>query len=304
MKKTKKQAPLKVSVIIPTIGRHTLVAVLHGLQQCAEYDRIKPEIIVVWNGDVLASPRSAAKGKKKTVAENQEKVIEKRFKGVKFLHCEKKHNVAEARNLALSKSKGDIIAFLGDDTVPGKNWLRAIVQFHSTRPDVTSVMLGKIDWPAEWANDPFHQWLLDHAQFAYASLIRYGADWRHFYTSNISLKKKLIGRERFNPKFKGWGFEDAEFGFRLAEKGMRMHYIPTCRVVHHHRINVDELTERTGNARKNAAVFEKLHPEVHLLPKGRKKLLLRTLIVFSILLAPFSAQVRWWREWKKAWLGD
>ena len=125
--------------------------------------------------------------------------------------------------------------------------------------------------------------------------------WRHFYTSNISLKRNLLENERFNTQFSGWGFEDIELGYRLAKKGMRITYDPHTKVIHDDDQTVQMMVDRIRQARKNAMVFESLHPEVQLLPKGPKLWVLR----FFLFLAGFITripQVHWWYEWKKAWI--
>ncbi len=41
---------MKYSIIIPTIGRATLPAVLEGIMACDSFEAIKPEILVVFDG--------------------------------------------------------------------------------------------------------------------------------------------------------------------------------------------------------------------------------------------------------------
>ncbi|MDE0686452.1 MAG: glycosyltransferase family 2 protein [Candidatus Poribacteria bacterium] len=47
--------------------------------------------------------------------------------------------------------------------------------------------------------------------------------WLLFVTSNVSVKKRHLGRhmELFDEKFKGWGLEDFEMGYRLYKRGLR-----------------------------------------------------------------------------------
>ena len=272
---------MKLSIIIPTLGRETLGTVLDALEQCDGYKEINPEVIVIFNGD-------------KDVKEVEEEYF-KIFKA-------KTLGAGPARNLGIEKSSGEVIAFLGDDTIPAHDWLQKVYDFHIIHTSQKEALLGKVSWTSELAKDPFHRWLENNAQFAFRSIAKRGATWRHFYTSNISMKRALIAGERFSDKFKGWGFEDTEFGYRLARRGLRLHYDPTCEVFHDHEQNLEGVLAQTKNAKKNARIFEKLHPEVKLIPRGVKKFLLQSLIILSY--AYESKNMTWWRKWKKVWMSS
>ena len=164
------------------------------------------------------------------------------------------------------------------------------------------VLLGRIYGAEHLRSDPFHKWLGEAAHFDYGNLEKGRKPmWRHFYTSNISLKRSLLENEYFNTQFSGWGFEDIELGYRLSKKGMTLHYDHETIVTHDDDQTIEMMIERTRQARKNAKVFEALHPEIKLLPRGVKFWILK----FFVFLAGFITripQVHWWYEWKKAWI--
>lgn len=273
---------MKISVIIPTVGRASLQKVVDALLACDDYELLNPEIWVIFNG----------------------KDHRKKFHfppEVSVLY-DPQPSVSSARNIGIDRANGDILAFLGDDTLPGKNWLQRMHVFHTENDAVEMALLGHVGWVDTLAEDPFHRWLLNHAQFAYARLKNQKPDWRFFYTSCISVKSALVGEDRFSEQFHGWGFEDIEFGYRLANEGMMLEYDRSWEVFHDHPMNLSEVLSNTKNARNNAFVFEEMHPEVKILPTGDKKILLHFLLWFSW---PFQGipLVYWWREWKKAWLG-
>lgn len=191
---------MKCSVIIPTIGRKTLPQVLEAIYANDNFEILNPEILVVFDGKIrkdLTLPQNA---------------------NFQIFETGKKVFAGGARNLGIEKSTGNILIFIGDDTIPQKNWLQKIVDFHQKFPDEKRGLLGKISWTTELQNDDFHQFLENGAQFNFSQIRKKGAAWKHFYTSNISIKKSLIGEERFSDKFNGWGFEDIEFGYRLEKK--------------------------------------------------------------------------------------
>ncbi len=275
---------MKISIIIPTVGRRTLGGVLEALFLNKKFDQINPEILVVFDG-----------------RQSSNFVIE--HDNVKILETGEKVGVSGTRNFGIEKSIGDVIVFIGDDTFPDKNWLQKIHIFHSENSNKNQALLGRIHWTEDLIKDPFHVWLESHAQFDFKNLDKGKTpDWHHFYTSNISLKRELIGEQRFSEKFYGWGFEDSELGYRLEKKGMQIHYDKLVEVFHDHRQTLEKMMAQTRQARSNALTFERLHPEIEILPKGLKKWQLQ---IFIFVVAPFSfiKRVYWWRCWKKAWLG-
>ena len=280
-----------LSIIIPTIGRETLPTVLEALGKCHGYEAINPEVIVVFDGRT-----------------ENEILNQVQDDSIVFLKTEKKVYAAGARNLGLDHATGDIIVFLQDDTYPERDWLQRHFDFHQQNPEPGSALLGKVEWAGELAKDRFHQWLLNHAQFRYKSLeagkLRSGGDnWRFFYTSNISLKRELIGDIKFSNQFKGWGFEDIEFGYRLGED-LEVNYDEKCKVFHDHPQTLEGVLANTRNARKNAEVFERLHPAVKVRPRGLKLFTLKVITFFLSLTPKFLLPKTWfwWREWKKAWI--
>lgn len=228
--------------------------------------------------------------------------LEHEFQNVRWLTTPEKMYAGGARNLGLDAATGDVIALIGDDTIPQSDWLAQIFKFHIDHPETEAAMLGKISWTPALAVDSLHRWLENHAQFDFKNIARHGATWRHFYTSNISFKKSLLGGdERFSSAFEGWGFEDTELGYRLHGRGMLLRFEKKCEVVHDHEQRWEDVLRQTRSARKNAEKFEQLHSELEILPCGRKLRLLRLAIGFSKLIP--TQRARWWREWKSAWIG-
>lgn len=278
---------MDISIIIPTLGRETLNDVLNGILRSASDLQISFEVLVVFDGGLNT------------------KIAQKYQKNPCFCFRETQEKVysSGARNKGIQEVRGNVIAFLGDDTIPDKKWLERVFLFHQKNPDPSHVLLGHVLWSEGLAQDPFHQWLENYAQFDFKNLLRgKKPSWKHFYTSNISLKKKFLAGLRFSSAFKGWGFEDAELGYRLHQKGMQMFFDPLCRVYHHHPQESEKVWRQIQNSRKNAEIFERLHPQVRLVPRGLKKIILKGMILGATPFVGFSERIRWWRDWKKAWI--
>ena len=248
---------IKLSIIIPTIGRRVLTETVQTIVAQVKRDSLPVELLLVFDG-------------------KWEKELKEKFEKDVFIHCletGKKGGASAARNIGLNQAKGDVILFLGDDTIPEKGCIKCHLDFHLYNKKPYQSLLGMVDWTDELKKDDFHKWLLDNAQFDFKYLQNNPPSWKHFYTSNISLKRSFIGESRFATEFTGWGFEDTEFG-------------------------------NTRHSKKNARIFEKLHPEIEIIPRGLKKLILINMLMFIWFVKPFNKELQWWFVWKKAWLFD
>ncbi|MCF7830446.1 glycosyltransferase family 2 protein [Candidatus Gracilibacteria bacterium] len=269
---------MKLSIIIPTIGRETLSKVLQGICDCEDFDKINPEVIIVFDGPSWNLSTDFT-----------------------VLSTEDKKGVSSARNLGIENSTGDILVFIGDDTIPTKSWLKNVQNFHVSHPEKNMGLLGMVNWVPELAKDSFHQWLLNNAQFSFSSIRKHGATWRHFYTSNISVKKELVGNIRFPEDFSGWGFEDILFGYELHKKGLKLLFDENCEVLHDHPQTLEEVLAHTRNARKNAKAFEE-KTGITVLPQGFKLTTLRLAIFLGSIFSFLSPKIGWWVEWKRDWV--
>ena len=272
----------KISILIPTIGRASLKKVLEKILANKNFDQIAPEILVFFDGEKVPG------------------ILRKKFdQKVNFFGAKKRIGRAGARNFLIEKSRGEILVFVGDNGVPSQNWLEEIQNFHQKKPQKNRAALGKIEWknPTD-----FQKFCQNQCQFDFQNIAKRGADWRHFYTSNISVKKDFLGKNRFSEHFREWGFEDSELGFRLEKQGLQISFVPEITVFRIDSPDLFSVCQKWNWARKNAVIFEKLHPEIQIRPQGIRLVLLKVLIFFARFLVPFSPRIKWWREWKKVWI--
>lgn len=269
---------MKLSIIIPTLGRETLKGVLQGIRACEDVEKINPEVIIVFDGP-----------------------SQKLDTDFIVLSTGTKKGASGARNLGIEKATGDILVFIGDDTIPEVSWLKNVQNFHESHPEENRGLLGMVNWTEELGKDSFHKWLLDHAQFAFGSIRKRGATWKHFYTSNISVKRSLVGDTRFPEDFSGWGFEDILFGYELHKKGLKLSFDEQCEVFHAHPQILEEVLAHTRNARKNAKVLEE-KTGTSILPQGFKLISLKLAIFLGSIFSFLSPKICWWVKWKKVWL--
>ncbi len=179
----------------------------------------------------------------------------------------KKGGASRARNAALEVASGEVIIFTGDDIFPAPDFInRHYENYLKFGPEVAS--LGRLDWHP----DIKVNYLMKHIteigceQFGFIALPVYQfIDFRHFYTSNISVSRKLLDtqKEYFSLDFDKYGFEDIELAYRLQKSGMRVYYDPDIFATHHHIYDsVDKFINRQISAGEELVVFDHLHDDL------------------------------------------
>ena len=64
-----------------------------------------------------------------------------------------------ARNLGTRASERRLVAFLGDDMVPGPDWAAAHLALHRAEPSEEVAVLGRGVWHPDVPRDRLHSWL-------------------------------------------------------------------------------------------------------------------------------------------------
>jgi glycosyltransferase involved in cell wall biosynthesis len=273
----------QISVIIPTFNRAEVLRRTLNLLATQTLSKNEFEVIVIDDGSVDETPRLLAEFQAK-------QVIDLRFVS------QKNAGQGVARNQGIAMAADKILLFLGDDMLPQPDLLEMHLRFHILHAADTAGCLGLVEWHPELEINRFMRWLMrSGAQFKFHNLRRGQLTnfWR-FYTANLSLKRALLGTERFDSDFHGWGYEDAELGCRLQKKGLQLFFESAALVQHLHAMNADDLAERQYQAGQNAVLFQKKHPDVEILPRGAKLFIQKILAK----LLPFT----FWGRAKRAFL--
>jgi GT2 family glycosyltransferase len=188
------------------------------------------------------------------------------------------------------------VLFIGDDTVPEPDFLAEHARVHRDAGDDALVAcLGYTGWPPSERVTAFMDYINDYGlQFGY-KLIRDGdvVPFNFFYTSNISIDRKLLVKHPFDTTFPSAAWEDIELAYRLDAKGLKIRYNARAVTRHYHPMNVDSFARRQYTVGKSGAIFYQKHPELgHFL--GVHELETRSLAD--------EQQLRWLR--RKARLGE
>ncbi len=174
---------------------------------------------------------------------------------------------ALARNHALELARGEIVLFTGDDVEPTPNLLVEHHRGHRLRASPRAIILGLTRWPpaASLTATMRHIDGVGAQQFSYHFLAD-GAelDFRHFYTSNVSIRRSLLDREPgyFATDFPAAAFEDAELAYRLSLHGGRIFYHAAAVAHHHHHYTVRGFFRRQERCGEMAMVLYRKLPQL------------------------------------------
>ncbi len=206
-----------------------------------------------------------------------------------------------ARNHGINEAQGQIVLFLGDDIYAAPSLLETHSKFHQRCPEEREACLGRVEWDTNSELTPFMEWLTHGGpQFAYHKLKEgEAATFWFFYTSNLSMKRSLLQRERFDQDFKGYGWEDIELGYRLQKnEGLKLIYQKEALAFHEHKSDEASLKVRMLNVGSQSLNKQKKHPELALVPTGLRRILLKSVssnlfLFFFWLVKPLTPKPYW-----------
>lgn len=277
-----------ISVIIPTFNRKRVLGECLGALLKQTLPRDKYEIIVVDDG--------GRDGTKDMVMS-----LIKKGANIKYLSQENQGQ-GVARNAGVAAAKGEIIVLIGDDIIACGDFLEEHLRFHLRYTGENDAVLGFTGWHPKLTLTPYMEWVTNGSsilgmfgghQFAYEKLKgKKLADYNFFYTSNISLKRKLLEKYPFDPSFSGYGWEDIELGYRLHKRvGLKIYYNPAAIGYHDHAMTEEGMGARMRSIGASAHIIHRKYPELQKVPSVWKKM------IFTVLACPVSILLlRWLRN--------
>lgn len=201
-----------------------------------------------------------------------------------------------ARNNGLAHAEGELILFMGDDTIPEPDFIEQHVQRHRDI-GMPCAVVGYTDWDhtnmrvtplLEYVNEGGHQ-------FGYRYM-KDGEDvpYTCFYTSNVSLPRDVLGSQPFDPKFRTYGWEDIDVGYRLSKRGLRIVYNRKARVRHLHPMNLKDFYSRQIKVGSAVGTIYAIHPDLMhdpLMPPSNRPHLWRVLL--RLVVPPSLPLINW-----------
>lgn len=143
----------------------------------------------------------------------------------------------QARNMGIERAIGDVAIFADDDVLFAPDFVEAHLAAHEARRGAC-VALGLRYRKASHTAGMLVQQDIDSgerddriADLDGQSLEHHESPWSFVYSCNFSVT--LGGPELyFDEGFEGWGMEDVELGYRLANAGYQVFEAPAARVLH------------------------------------------------------------------------
>lgn len=189
------------------------------------------------------------------------------------------------RNMLAAESAGDFLLFLDCDVLPDRpDFVRTYLS-HAEQ-DRADVVCGGISYRTRvlaGCEFDYHAYLGNKKEVKGASE-RNMAPWRHVLTSNIMVRKSVFQATPFDERFTGYGYEDIEWGVRLAERFKILHLDNTAS--HLGLVTKERAYEKMRSSVPNYLLLRTLCPQafnasaisrlVHLFQCGDSRLL-RTL---------------------------
>ncbi len=182
---------------------------------------------------------------------------------LQYLH-QKNRKQGAARNLGAGRARGKYLVFLGDDTVPRRDFLVEHSQSHR-QADHRTAVIGYTPWADDSPKTRFMEYIGEKGwQFGF-SLIEdpQRVPFNFFYTSNLSLPRDLfLASGGFDEDFREYGWEDIELSLRLHALGMRIVYNPQAVAHHYHPTSIATFVRRQRKVGYSAWTFYRKHPEM------------------------------------------
>jgi GT2 family glycosyltransferase len=183
---------------------------------------------------------------------------------------------ATARNRGIREAKGELVLLGDDDVIPVPTMVAEHLAWQARYPDPSIAIVGSIFCSPEVNPTPLMKWWgLNGLRFD-PPLMKAGHDvsWAAGLFLNTSVKVTFL-RENglFDERFRAYGYEDVELGYRLVRKGFRMIYNPDAMGYHYKRISFSDMCRRvrTMNTTPSLQIFSGTEAGVHYLQNQERR---------------------------------
>ena len=187
---------------------------------------------------------------------------------LQVVRFEENRGRSAALNAGFAEAKGEVLIRCDDDLEPGPTYLADHVAAHGGPTPVGVVGLYR----NVFGDTPYAK---AYGQ-RYDRSVRAGAysgelsDPRSFWAGNCSVTRATYGLVGgYDENFRGYGWEDIDWGYRLADAGVEIVLEPRLECVHH-AANVDTLTRvrRAFESGEAVVIFDAKHGTCHLSEDG------------------------------------
>lgn len=211
-----------VSVIIPTYDRGAELAKCLESVLALEYPQDKLEIIIA--DDASPVPAQVVRGK------------------ARIIRMKANVGPGAARNTAAQAAKGDILAFIDDDCLADRFWLKELVP--GFRDPAVAAVGGRVE-PASLTG-PVERYEKSQSPLTMGDrqrLLRADGAYTYLATCNLLVRKaSFLAIGGFDQSLRVG--EDVDLCWRLLAGGALIYYLPWGTIYHHHRSKLGSFLQR------------------------------------------------------------
>jgi len=238
---------MDASVIIPTFNRPLLLKQCLNSLFAQDYPRDDFEIIIIDDG--LGNETEA-------LVSN----LQKERTNLRYIR-QFKHGPAKARNQGVDISQGRVICFIDDDCTAEKNWVKLMVKAHQANPQAAAVG-GLTMLPLENSSVMVSQFL---STCSIEYLHNRNKEVIFFPTCNVSFKREVLEKHRFDETFPLPGGEDLEFFWRIFKLGKRFIWDKGILVTHYRHEGLHSFIKQAYFYGRGNLLVKYMHPDHYLL---------------------------------------
>lgn len=237
-----------VTIIIPTNRPWQILAPCLRSVAAQTFDPAEIEVITVFNGVEPADDAHPADWPFRLVVQRLPEA-----------------NIAAAKNVALDRARGELLILVNDDVRLRNDFVQQHLDAQR-RFGEPGFVLGEALWQA-LPNDTLFDQLIQTTPmiFGYCDLTpRRRYDFRHAWNLNVSVRRSVLGRMRFDEQLGPFFYEDLELAFRVQQRhGPCVWYEPNACCVHEHRYTLDSYLQREAAMGSAAVRLWNANPECY-----------------------------------------
>jgi len=169
---------------------------------------------------------------------------------------------AAATNLGIREASGKFILLTCQDIIAEKDLISQHLSTHHQYSDEDIAVLGYIPYPQSVKKSPFMKFILErNIQFAYDEIEDpTNVKYNYFYAPNVSLKREVFKKVGLFDEDLQYGWQDTEFGFRLALNKYRIVHNSNAIGYHYHQQDLENFVHRQVKAGNGFAQLAYKHP--------------------------------------------
>lgn len=169
----------------------------------------------------------------------------------------------EALNAGFDIARGAVLIRCDDDLLPGPDYVEHHVAAHAGAPRGAVGLYLNVFEPTPYSTAYGKDADQRFREEAYATTA--ATSWR-YWAGNCSVPRKLwqeIGS--YDPEYRLYGWEDVDYGFRIAMAGYAVDLLPELETVHRAAAVTTEIrARRAGQAAAARRIFERKHGDCQL----------------------------------------